>query len=84
MTGRDLIVYILNNNLENEEIFKDGVLLGLLDENEIAVKFGVGVATVEAWYDLGMIKGIKIGDSIFFLNDMDDPRKEDSHEQKRA
>lgn len=75
MTGRDLIVYILNNNLENEEVFKDGIFFGLIDENEVAIKFDVGVATVKAWYDLNMIKGIKIGDSIFFLKDVDDPRK---------
>ena len=28
MTGRDLIIYILTNNLENEFVFKDGKFIG--------------------------------------------------------
>lgn len=77
MTGRDLIVYILQNNLEDELVFKDGLFLGLINEEEAASKFEVGVATVRAWYNLNMIKGIQIGESIFFFADVEDPRKEE-------
>ena len=61
MTGRDLIVYILQNNLEDENVFKDGRLLGFLNEEEFAVKTDVGVSTVEHWCIMEFIPSIKIG-----------------------
>lgn len=76
MTGRELIIYILDNNLEDEIVLKDNSVVGLMNEDETAARFGVGVATVKAWYTCGMIKGTKIGDSIFFLKTITDPRKE--------
>lgn len=76
MTGRELIIYILDNNLEDEVVLKDNSVVGLMNEEETAARFGVGVATVKAWYTCGMIKDTKIGDSIFFLKTITDPRKE--------
>ena len=76
MTGRDLIIYILTNNLENEQVVnQDGVFVGFMGETEAAAKFGVGVATVRAWYTCGYLKGFGVGDSIFFLRNAADPRK---------
>lgn len=75
MTGRDLILFILQNNLENEEVVRDGVFVWLMNETEAAVKFEVGVATIKAWYVCGMIKGIKIGDQLYFMRNVSDPRK---------
>lgn len=66
MTGRDLIVYILKNELEDEMLIKDGIFLGMRTEKDIAVMFDVGIATVKAWYKEGILPGIKIGDTIFF------------------
>lgn len=80
MTGRDLIMYILDNRLENEIVIKDGIFIWLMDENETAVKFDVGVATVRAWYVCGMLSGTKIGDHLYFLRNVSDPRKDDKHE----
>ena len=45
VTGRDLILYILSNNLEDEEVFKDGKLIGFLTAWEAAEKMNVGIAT---------------------------------------
>lgn len=73
MTGRELILYILQNNLENDILFKDGVFVGLISDEELAVKFGVGVATVRAWYWTGMIKGVKINDSLYFWRNVERP-----------
>lgn len=67
MTGRDLIIYIMRNHLEDELVFKDGMFTGFIGEDEVAARYGVGVATIRAWYECGMIKGFKIGDSLFFL-----------------
>ena len=80
MTGRDLILYILENRLEDEVVIKDGIFVWLMDENEAAVKFGVGVAQVRAWYVTGMLNGTKIGDRLYFLRNVSDPRKDDKHE----
>ena len=52
MTGRDLIIYILQNNLEDEEIFKDGKFIGFVTLNEAAVRLNVGVETVKASIEL--------------------------------
>ena len=67
MTGKELILYILQNNLENEVVFKDGIFIWLMNEEEAAAKFGVGVATIKAWYICGMLSGTKIGDHLYFL-----------------
>lgn len=75
MTGKELIIYILENNLENEVIIKDGVFIRLMDEEEAAIKFKVGTATIKAWYECGILKGTKVGNSIFFLKDLTEPKK---------
>lgn len=74
MTGKELIFYILENDLENEDIIKDGVFIWLMDEKEAAVKFDVGVATIRTWYVCGQIDGTKIGDHLYFLRNVKDPR----------
>lgn len=65
MTGRDLIIYILENNLENEPIYKDDKILGFMNTKEAALEFGVGFATIEIWFELGVIPGIKIGKELY-------------------
>ena len=67
MTGRDLIIYILENHLEDEPVFLDKGFLNLLSEEDAAVKLNVGQATIKAWLELGMIKGVKVGESIYIL-----------------
>ena len=75
MTGKELIMYILQNNLENEVVIKDGNFVWFMSDDEAAIKFGVGVATIKAWYDCGMLSGTKIGDHLYFFRNTDDPRK---------
>ena len=74
MTGKELILYILQNNLENTIVLENGFFIGFMTEEETAAKFNVGVATVRAWYHCKMLKGTKIGDSLYFLKDVADPR----------
>ncbi len=80
MTGKELIMYILRNNLEDEVVIKDGVFVGFMTEEEAAVKFNVGKSTIRAWYTIGKLEGFKIGDCLYFLRDVSDPRKDDKHE----
>lgn len=70
MSGRELIIYILENNLENEEIFIDDAmkLPGLLTLEEAAVKMNSGVSTVQTLYLLGKIKGYRIGGNIYIYD----------------
>lgn len=77
MTGKELILYILQNDLENEEVIKDGTFVWLMNEEEAAVKFNVGVVTIRAWYMCGMLSGTKIGNRLYFLRNVNDPRKKD-------
>lgn len=77
MTGKELILYILNNDLENENMFDDnGIFIGLIDIEETAAKFDVGVYTIKTWEYMGWIKGVTIGDKLYFPVNITDPRKE--------
>lgn len=69
MTGRELILYILNNNLEDEPITKSGTLIGYITIADAASKFGVGEATVKVWFQFGVIEGIKVGETILIEAD---------------
>lgn len=60
MTGRELIMYILENNLEDEQIFKDGKLIGFMTIEEVAAKNNVGRETVITWLKLGKVKFVVI------------------------
>lgn len=58
MTGRELIIYILQNNLEDENI------IDTESAEEVALRYGVGISTVKAWYEIGQINGIKVNDTL--------------------
>ena len=56
MTGRDLIIYILENNLEDEPVFENGKFIGFITPDEMAVQMGTGEATVIALANMGRIE----------------------------
>ena len=62
MTGRDLIIYILRNNLEDEPIIDSNLFM---TASEAAAKLGVGVATVQTWYEIGMVTGFIFNDVLY-------------------
>ena len=74
MTGREFIVYILENHLENEDIFQNGELIGYMSEVRAAIKFEVGLATIRAWIESGKLDHIKIGDVYFISQNAKDPK----------
>ena len=65
MTGRELIMYILQNHLEDEPVFKDGKFIGFMTMEEAAAKKNVGVATIAALMRLGEIPGVAFGNAIY-------------------
>lgn len=60
MTGKELIIYILQNNLENKLI---------LSKEEAALKFRVTLETVDVMYNLNMIRGFKMGNNLYIFAD---------------
>ena len=78
MNGRDLILYILKNNLENEQVFKDGRFLGFLSSAEFAEKWDVGEETVRLWVNLGYVDGLIIYDELYipYNAEIKEPKQE--------
>lgn len=70
MTGKDLMIYILTNNLEDLSI-EDILAKTFLTEEQAAVKLKVGVETVRTMFNLNVLSGIKIGESIYIFVDYD-------------
>lgn len=70
MTGRDLIIYILENNMEDKNIFE--IMLStnnLLNVNKAAEKFNVGTATINAWITNGYLKAVIVNGEKYILSD---------------
>lgn len=77
MTGRDLIVYILQNGLEDEPIFKeDGTITGFLTVGQAAEKANVGTATIYAWIEQKRINHILVGHRVLIRADFEPPKFE--------
>ncbi len=69
MTGRELIIYILQNGLEDESVFKNGRFIGFVTPEEVAVQSGVGTATVCAWVHQGRLHSEAIREGIYIPAD---------------
>lgn len=70
VTGRDLIVYILENRLEDKPIFENNTFIGFVLAEDVAVSLGVGIETVKAMYKLGYVDGVEInGELLIFANE---------------
>lgn len=74
MTGRDLIIYILTNKLEDEHVFKDGKFIGFVTVDEAAAKMNVGDATIFAWITQGLLNCVVIGGTIYIPADFKTPQ----------
>lgn len=73
MTGRDLIVFILQNNLENIVVFNDGRIPGLMTVGEAAAKWHTGESTVKSLYVMDKIRGVTIGSDLYIYADQENP-----------
>ena len=52
MTGRELIIYILENHLEDEPVFKDGVFVGFVSIGKAAEEMNMGLASMDVMIDM--------------------------------
>lgn len=75
MKGRDLIIYILQNGLEDEPVFKDGKFIGFVTPEEVAVDTGVGPATVCAWVHQGRLHSEAVREGIYIPANYESPMK---------
>lgn len=80
MTGRELIVYILNNKLEDEPVFNNGAFIGFMTAGEAAAKMGVGVATIYVWASQKRLSSVLIGDTLYISADAKSPLENDGKE----
>lgn len=70
LTGRDLILYILKNNLEDKPLFSEDTLPGcLISESKAATLLNTGVASIRALCKIGKLQGVKIGETIYIFHD---------------
>lgn len=67
ITGRDLIVYILMNHLENEKVVNDGKFLKSYTVEETAKTLDTGLETVKTWYKLGYLAGFELDSKIYLF-----------------
>lgn len=65
MTGKELMIYILQNNLEDEQVIDDDKLLGFLTAEEAAAKMHVGPATIRVSIEQKLIPGYKLNAGIY-------------------
>ena len=66
MTGRELIIFIMENGLEDSKLFEDGTPgEGFHSLSDAAHKFDVGEATIKVWCERNLIQSVKIGDTYY-------------------
>lgn len=74
MLGRDLINYIIQNNLLDTPLFENGKMLGFMSDEEAGAKFGVGASTVRVWINQGKLEGIRVNGTVYIPYNSKDPR----------
>lgn len=65
MTGRELIIYILTNGLEDRPVFENGKFVGFLTDIEAAEKMNVGVATVQALAKMDRLASVNVSEGVY-------------------
>ena len=82
MTGRELIIFILDHHMEDCKIFENGSVIGFITAKEAAINFDVGVETIIAWIGEEKIIGVQIADQYLVSAFAEDPRIYESNWRK--
>ena len=80
MTCKELILYILANDLENELVFNNGKFVGFMTVDEVALELNIGIAAVCALVEREVLDHICIDTTLFIPAHSIEERKE-SNEQ---
>ena len=68
MTGKELIIYILINDLLDKPVIDGDKIIGFMTEEEAAIQYNVGNATIRAWVDCGILTGYSLGGKLFIAD----------------
>lgn len=75
MTGREFMIYILENHLEDTIIVPDEkFLVNFMSKGEAAEMFGVGLATLHAWIEFGLVPTVTIKGIVYIPRDVKNPK----------
>jgi len=69
MNCRDLIIYILENNLLEEPVFKDSTFVGFVTDGDAAEKLKIGPASLKLMLDIYDVEHVNINGTIFIPYD---------------
>lgn len=80
MTGKELMLFILENNLTDVELLPDETFLVCVEDmfltkEEAACKLGIGIESLCCMYKLNLISGVVINGEIFFPKDVKLPNQ---------
>lgn len=80
MTCKELVVYILENDLLDRQVFEDGTFVGFVTYEDAAAELKLGPASMKVIMDVYEIESININGAIFlpcdFANKLLHLRKE--------
>ena len=68
MTGKEFIIYILENDLVDKPIFEDDKIAGLLTVTEAAAKLNVGKATMITYAAMALVDIVEFRGIIFIID----------------
>lgn len=68
MTGKELIIYILENNLLDVPVFEYNSIVGLLTIDQAAIRLNVGRSTIGTYIQLNRLDTIHIGYMMFIVD----------------
>lgn len=75
MTGKELILYILENDLLDKDMISIyGAPVWLMTAEEAAAKFNVGIETITIWIRQNRLEVVLIGDEFYIYRNAKDPR----------
>lgn len=76
MTGKDLIMFILVNDLEDVEIVDEVLMSSLfMTVAEAAENFGVGIATVDAWINMDRLPSVMVKGTTYIPRNAKNPKE---------
>ena len=78
VTCKELILYILANDLEDELVFNNGTFVGFMTVDEVALKLNIGVAAVCALIEREVLDHICIDTTVFVPTNLIEERKQNN------
>lgn len=82
MTGRELIIFIMEHKLEDVSMFDEKIIPGLMTLDEAAVKWDSGIHTLKALFEMGKLPGVRIDGCIYIYHKTKNPfEKGENHDK---